>query len=882
MSLTTSTSTEDIKARYTTPFEDGFSEEVWASTYKDHTDNNVNDTMFRVAAAAASMETTPELQQEWTEKFYDLLSEFKATSGGRIYANAGTSWGGTTLMNCYVGPRGKYDIDSLDGILETLRQQAQTLKSEGGWGENFSYIRPRGSFIHGIGVETPGAVKYMEMFDKSSEIITAGSGKKSLNKKAKGKIRKGAMMGVMDVWHPDIIEFITAKQQPGRLTKFNISVNCTDDFMSKVISVKKQKALLDDCVVPGGTITPERLEELTRQVDELDKWELRFPDTQFAGYKSLWDGDMKKWEANGHPVKVFNTVSASWLWNLIMESTYNRAEPGVLFLDRANKFGPLNYAETIFATNPCGEQTLSPGNVCNLGSLNLVHFINKDRTGFDLRKVKKYTQYLVRFLDNVSDLSSAPLPEYEWSMKNKRRIGVGILGWGSALYMLKTKFGSNDAAGLREKLMQTIAQTAYAYSVDLAEEKGMFSVCEPEKHADGLFVQNLGLSSQVIDKMRKVGIRNSSLLSIQPTGNTSIFANVVSGGLEPVFMHEYVRTVIVNVMPDHIASVTPKWYEGEWYETEMFKFSKEGDEVILRGTDANGTVYKIDTNRGLTKEVLCEDFGVRFMKRIGEWDASADWAATTTSMSVQDHVSDLTGFARWVDSAMSKTVNVPNDYPFADFSDIYLDSYNSGFVKGVTTYRSGTMTTVLAAKDEKNATAMDEEIILDDVKLPDSSAATLKTLRAEGKKWYLTTTWNEQQTRPFALFVHTNSHEKGVTTSDAVEKLMELAVNKGIPQRHIDATMEKISGDTNASKIARMISLSLRHGVLIKNIVLALDRVQDVFAGTFLFQIRKYLSTFIKDGDPVEGSTCESCGSSRVIYSEGCQKCVDCGSSKCG
>lgn len=878
MSQPTSAFTEETKIRHHTHFEDSFSAEVWASTYKDHTDEDVNDTMFRVASAVASVEVTPELQREWTEKFYDLLSGFKATAGGRIYANAGTAWGGTTLMNCYVGPRGEYDIDSLDGILNALRSQSQTLKSEGGWGENFSYIRPRGSFIHGIGVETPGAVKYMEMFDKASEIITAGSGKKSMNKKAKGKIRKGAMMGVMDVWHPDIIEFITAKQQPGRLTKFNISVNCTDQFMAKVTAVKELKRYLAEVTERKEEVT---MRQIQTEIELVDKWDLRFPDTQFSEYKSQWNGDMKKWEECGYPVKVFNTVSASWLWNLIMESTYNRAEPGVLFLDRANKFGPLNYAETIFATNPCGEQTLAPGNVCNLGSLNLVHFINKDRTGFDLHKVKKYTQYLVRFLDNVSDLSNAPLPEYEWSMRNKRRIGVGILGWGSALYMLETKFGSTDAATLREDLMSTIARTAYAYSVDLAEEKGMFSVCEPEKHAAGTFVQGLGLPESVLAKMRKVGIRNSSLLSIQPTGNTSIFANVVSGGLEPVFMHEYIRTVIVNTMPDHIAHVTPKWYEGEWFETDMFKLTKEGDEEILRGTDENGVVYKIDINRGLTREVLCEDYGVRFMKRIGKWDPSAPWAATTTNMSVRDHVNDLTGFARWVDSAMSKTVNVPNEYPFNSFSDIYLDAYNSGYVKGVTTYRSGTMTTVLAAKDEKNAMPQDEEIILDDVKLPDSSPATVKILRAEGKKWYLTAIWNEQQTRPFALFVHTNSHEKSVTTSDAVEQLTALAVAKGIPQRHIDATLEKISGDANASKIARMISLSLRHGVLIKNIVLALDRVQDVYAGSFLFQIRKFLSTFIKDGEKVEGSTCESCGSSRVVYSEGCQKCQDCGSGKC-
>lgn len=222
-----------------------------------------------------------------------------------------------------------------------------------------------------------------------------------------------------------------------------------------------------------------------------------------------------------------------------------------------------------------------------------------------------------------------------------------------------------------------------------------------------------------------------------------------------------------------------------------------------------------------------------------------------------------------------------NDYPFADFVNIYLDSYNSGYVKGVTTYRSGTMMTVLAAKDEKNATNDDEEIILDNVKLPDSSPASMKTLKAEGRKWYLTVVWNEQQTRPFALFVHTNSHEKSVTASNAVDQLVELARKKGIPEHHINDAMEKINTDTNATKIARVISLNLRHGVLIKNIVAALDRVENAFVGSFVFQIKKFLSSFIKDGEAIEGQKCESCGSTNIVYREGCSVCIQCGSSKC-
>ena len=194
--------------------------------------------MFRrVAKTAAAVEVDASY---WEEAFYDMLQDFKVTVGGRIYSNLGTEHKGTSAINCYVGFKPKYDQDSLEGILEVLKNQAHTLKSEGGWGMNFSFIRPRGSFIKGIGVESPGSVKYMELFDKSSDIITAGSGQKSKNKKSKGKIRKGAQMGLLGCWHPDVEEFIKAKQQPGRLDKFNISVAMYDQFMERLILLKNE------------------------------------------------------------------------------------------------------------------------------------------------------------------------------------------------------------------------------------------------------------------------------------------------------------------------------------------------------------------------------------------------------------------------------------------------------------------------------------------------------------------------------------------------------------------------------------------------------------------------------------------------------------------
>lgn len=864
----------------TTKFENYFSQEIWEQTYKHYTDKTIDDTLKRVAKAIALIEKTDDLRNEWYEKFYDMLSNFKVTAGGRIYSNAGTEWNGVTLINCFVNPVPTHQHDSIEGIYEVLLDQAKTLKSEGGWGHNFSSIRPRGAFINGIGVESPGAVKFMELFDKSSEIVTSGTGLKTqTTAKAKGKIRKGAMMGILDCWHPDVIEFITSKQTPGRLTKFNISVNCTDEFMTKILKIENLMNGTPDPEDSKRLNAGEKVEDL---IKEYDVWHLEFPDTEFELYNEKWNGDLREWKSNNYPTKIYKTVSAYWMWNLILESTYNRAEPGVVFLDRAQDYYASNYMSKIVACNPCGEQMLPAGGSCNLSSLNLTQFVNETLTDFDYEKIAKYTKYLVRFLDNVNDATKLPLKEYEDFVKNMRRIGIGVMGWGSALFMLKVRFASPKACELREKLMKTIAVAAHEASIDLAIEKGMFKGCDPLKHSNTKYIRSLELSEEYMEKLKKHGIRNSAVLSCQPTGNTSILANIVSGGIEPVFMPEYIRTVIVPSCPDELINIVPKYWQGEFHETEHFKFTKEGDEDILKCVWKDGTVYKIDKNRGLTKEVLCEDYGVRFLKKRNEWDPNADWAVTALMLTVQDHINDMKGFAKFIDSAISKTINVPYDYPFADFKRVYLDAYKEGYIKGVTTYRTGTMTAVLSLKEDKNAEdTLNEEIILQDVKFPDNTPAQMKILRAEGKKWYVTVIMNNEQTKPIAFFVHTNHPEKNITTNDALDLLFELAVAKNIPQQHVDSTKNKISQDNNATKIARAISLLLRHGVSIKNVVTTLNKVKNVYAGSFLFQIRKLLSSYIRDGERAEGITCNNCDSSKIIFQEGCFVCVNCGSSKC-
>ena len=1126
-----------------TTFNNSFSHDIWEQTYKHHSDNSIDDTLRRVAKAIASVEDKDK-RDEWEKKFYDMLTDFKVTVGGRIYSNAGTEWEGTTLINCFVSPKPSNPIDSIEGIYEILLDQTKTLKSEGGWGHNFSHIRPRGSFIYKIGIESPGAVKFMEIFDKSSEVITSGSGLKSQNIFSKGKIRKGAMMGILDCWHPDILEFITSKQIPGRLTKFNISVNCTDEFCDKIVAINR---------INNGEFSEEEKEKLKNGVSvedlikEYDQWDLIFPETTFEKYDSEWDGDIKKWKEKNYPIKVYKTISASYLWNTILESTYNRAEPGVVFLDRANEYYSSNYMSKIVACNPClpgyvtiqtqegprkissllgkkvtfsinnnfydstdvgffktsdfkgvyrcrtkegfyvdltkdhkvgvfennklcwkeaaklihgdkivlnknvnkwngkysfeegytkskefnenndfeifnelleysfegtkgfligifekfgsisfypsltltlknlpkyflieiqrillrvgvysiinkenvlvvsnknlyrflkisnksndtnlnkeenlkettdvyddenilylatfeeleylgnmevydcqvpkvncfdangilvhncGEQMLPHGGSCNLSSLNLTQLIDENSRSFDFEKIRKYTKYLVRFLDNVNSYTNLPLPEYEDFVRNLRRIGIGVMGWGSALFMLKIKYGSKEANELRDKLMETISVAAHEASIDLAEERGMFRGCDPIKHSQTKYIKSLPLSEEYIEKLKKFGIRNSSLLSCQPTGNTSILANIVSGGIEPIFMYEYIRTSIVPSCPEDLLDKVPKYWQGEFHETDYFKFTKEGDEEILKYDDGK-TVYKIDKNRGLTKEVVCEDYSVKYLKNRGEWDPNGEWCVTALNgLNVEDHINDMTGFARWIDSAISKTINVPYEYSFDDFKKVYLDAYKKKYIKGITTYRSGTMTAVLSSIEKEN-NKEDEEIILDDIKFPNNTPAKMRILKAENRKWYVTVIFDPIENKnPIAFFVHTNHPEKNITTNNSLEILFDLAEKKGIPKKFIESTKNKIQNDNNPTKIARTISLLLRHGVKPKSIVQELEAIDNLPVTSFLFQIKKLLGSFIKNGTKVD-QLCKNCGSKNVVFQEGCIICLDCGNSKC-
>jgi ribonucleoside-diphosphate reductase alpha chain len=829
-------------------FKQRLAKEVWEQTYKWETDIVIQDTFKREAGAFASNEEKPEV---WEPQFYDVLANLRYVPGGRIISNAGTNLTGTSWINCFVSGFKGVDRDSIKGIYAELTRQARILKSEGGYGFCVNTLRPYGAYIKGIGSESPGAVSMLDLWDTSSAVITSGTSAKKNKGKGKNKIRKGAMMVTMSVWHPDIEDYIVSKQRPGKLSKFNMSVLVHDSFMEAVANHTS--------------------------------WDLEFPITDFDKYAEEWDGNIYTWKSKGYPTKVYKTFEdANELWDLITTSTYNRNEPGIIFIDRVNHLNNLYYCEEISATNPCGEQPLPPDASCNLGAINLTQYILGDGSDFDYEKLKKDIPVILRMQDSVNDLTYFPLEEQKEQAQQKRRVGIGYMGYGSALYLLKKIYGSEEALIKTAEICSFVTNQLYQASALLAKEKGSFPAFDKEKYLKSNFVVQ-ALTAETFELIAKHGLRNSHITTVAPTGNTGIFANLVSGGLEPVISHLYTRTLMVPEMPTGLeVPININWDLDSCENQGIWLWVKEGDESLLR-TVYQETTYKIDRSRGLTKEEEVYDYAVLemgedFWKDKAEYEKNGKefYGKTIFDLKVEDHLTTMAVFAKYIDSAISKTINVPQDYPYDEFKGVYTKAFETGTIKGITTYRWGTMANVVSAKSEtKEKTEVDERpkavIVNHAPKRPKTLPCDVYNIQIKGEKWNVFI--GKLDGYPFEVFAGKQTiklPEKGTITK--AKSKTYVFDSEGV----VDSlNLLETYGEHGSYVYSKM----LQHGVPLWSIIDMCDKMLENVLG-FNKAMGRIVKKYIKTDD-VKFLKCGECGSSAMVFQESCILCRDCGQSKC-
>ncbi|MCW0504124.1 adenosylcobalamin-dependent ribonucleoside-diphosphate reductase [Aeromonas piscicola] len=628
--------------------------EIWDSKYrlksKDGApiDGSIDETYQRVARALAEQELEPDA---WYEPFWWALRN-GAIPAGRITSNAGAfeHKPATSTINCTVS--GTIE-DSMDDILGKVHEAGLTLKAGCGIGYDFSTLRPRGAFVSGAGAYTSGPLSFMDIYDKMCFTVSSAGG------------RRGAQMGTMDIRHPDVIEFIQAKREDGRLRQFNLSLLITEDFV---------KAVKEDA--PWSLIFPYTAKEVEQDGIALDDPEVVFwadwPNKEGVVINAL--GQVA--------CKVYKTMPARKLWNVIMTSTYDYAEPGFILIDKVNQMNNNWFCEEIRATNPCGEQPLPPYGACLLGSVNLTRFVRDpftEQAAFDWQAFRKVVAIFTRMLDNVVEINQLPLPKQREEITAKRRHGMGFLGLGSTLTMLQIKYGSAASVAFTEQVSQELAMTGWQESLRLAKEKGVAPIMEqefevtgkmlrqrPEMAADGIklgdkvkgkvlharysrYMQQVAeVDPALVAELAEVGGRFTHHSSIAPTGTISLsLANNASNGIEPSFAHHYSRNVI-----------------------KPGKKSKESVDVYSFELLA----YRELVNAGAMP--YSEDEASRL----------PDYFITADDISPAQHVDIQAAAQRWIDSSISKTANVPTDFPFEQFKDIYMYASDSG-LKGCTTFR---------------------------------------------------------------------------------------------------------------------------------------------------------------------------------------------------
>jgi ribonucleoside-diphosphate reductase alpha chain len=532
------------------------------------------------------------------------------------------------------------------------------------------------------------------------------------------------------------------------------------------------------------------------------------------------------------------------------------------------------FANNLLVHN-CGEQVLPIGAACLLGSINLTQFvINKN---WDYEKLKNVIPIIVRFMDNVNDLTYVPLQEQKESLLNKRRLGLGVMGYGSALMMMKIKYGSKEALKLTDELMEFIKNTTYQSSVNIAKEKGYFKLFDKEKYLSGEFIKNL--SNETKKMIAAHGIRNSHILSIQPTGNTSILANIVSGGLEPVFLPVYVRTSIVSQIPDGLIVPTNiDWVNRTFTQTtNKWDWKQEGDDWLLFCI-FNGLTYKIDTNRGLTVETIVKDYAVRYLENLNEWDPKADWASTTDKLNIDDHIETMKTLSKHIDSSMSKTINLPKDCSYENFKDVYMKLYDSGTIKGGTTYREGTMASVLSnvKKDVQQSVHIGER--------PKTLDCDIHHITVNKDEWVVLIGLRDNM--PYEVFAF---KKKGFTLPKRVKKGKLTKVKKGgvynleTEDGYVFENVREFFQQDEEQALTRMISLAMRGcTTTIYEIVDQLNKSEGTIV-SFSKAIARTLKKYIPDDIKLTDTTCPEYKDPNGLVAEtGCIKCKNCGFSLCG
>ena len=628
--------------------------DIWDKKYRlkskqgDHVDKDMDDSYQRVARALADVEEEGK-RAEWHEKFLWALRH-GAIPAGRITSNAGAleHKPATSTINCTVS--GIVE-DSMDGILGKVHEAGLTLKAGCGIGYEFSTLRPKGAFVAGAGAYTSGPLSFMDIFDKMCFTVSSAGG------------RRGAQMATFDISHPDVTDFIKVKREDGRLRQFNLSCLITKDFMEAV----KADA----------------------------EWQLAFPVTAkeaAADGLDLEDASQvvwREWPVKGKYVtresdgkvacRIYKTIKARRLWDVIMSSTYDFAEPGFILIDRVNEMNNNWFCENIRATNPCGEQPLPPYGACLLGSVNLTKFVRNpftDQATFDWDEYRKVVAIFTRMLDNVVEINGLPLEEQRKEIARKRRHGMGYLGLGSTLTMLKMKYGDDASIAFTEEVTKVMAETGWEIGIELAKEKGAAPIMDeefvvtgdmlskrPEMVKDGYKLGDkvkgkvlLGMYSRYMqqfpealrEQIAKTGVRFSHHSSIAPTGTISLsLANNASNGIEPSFAHHYSRNVI---------------REGKKTKEKVDVFSYE----LL--------AYRALVNPKAMPFSEAED------------EKLPDYFMDSSTIQAKAHVDIQAAAQKWIDSSISKTINVPTDYDFEDFKDIYIYAYDKG-LKGCTTFR---------------------------------------------------------------------------------------------------------------------------------------------------------------------------------------------------